>query len=193
MGVGPQFGGSFSATNAALRSASESSPAHSLLSLPPPTPQLRRWPCCWTRRTPATVPRIERAGRAEGPFPVLDTIINGTTYHSSVYYDQIGFPTYEHFPSGRAIYLTDDLEGRSDWIGDSGGGTYVHQRYYEPYGTIEGEDLGNGLTQGWHHNDRMQVTEVDTYPTGAYNWSTQRMDIALGYTSAAQPMDNGNL
>jgi len=128
-----------------------------------------------------------------GRLQVLDTIVNGTTYHSSVYYDQIGFPTYEHFPSGRAIYLTDDLEGRSDWIGDSGGGTYVHQRYYEPYGTIEGEDLGNGLTQGWHHNDRMQVTEVDTYPTGAYNWSTQRMDIALGYTSAAQPMDNGNL
>ncbi|HEY8056527.1 MAG TPA: RHS repeat-associated core domain-containing protein [Terriglobales bacterium] len=24
----------------------------------------------------------------------------------------------------------------------------MHQRYYEPYGAIEGEDLGNGLTQG---------------------------------------------
>ncbi len=128
-----------------------------------------------------------------GRMQVVDTIINGTTYHTSMDFDYLGFPVWQRLASGRKLYLTDDYMARTKFIEDTSGTKYLHARYYGPGGMPYDEDLGNGVSQSWHWNNRDQLVQVDAHPTGNYNMNTFQMDVDFGYTDSAQSMDNGNM
>ncbi len=108
-------------------------------------------------------------------------------------FDYLGFPIWQWLASGRKLYLTDDYMARTKFIEDTSGTKYLHARYYGPGGMPYDEDLGNGVSQSWHWNNRDQLVQVDAHPTGNYNMNTFQMDVDFGYTDSAQSMDNGNM
>ena len=145
----------------------------------------------WNGQVELSFNQYDPMGRPE----VLDTAIGGISYHSSLRYDFLGFPTWELLPSGRQLYLTDDIEGRSRWIGDGQytSFTYVSARYYDAAGQPEDEYLGNGLLQGWHYDNRgrlIKLTLEDPNHPAYTNW---RMDLnvdRLPDSNVADLVDN---
>lgn len=133
----------------------------------------------WNGQVELSFNQYDAMGRAQ----VLDTAIGGASYHSSLSFDLIGYPTWELLPSGRQLYLTDDVEGRPRWIGDGSysGFTYVAARYYNAAGQPDDEYLGNGLLQSWHHDARGRLIKVDLEDPAHPDYSNWRMDLDINY------------
>ena len=104
------------------------------------------------------------------------------TFTSSYVYDRKGNLTQVTYPSGRSVaynYATGGgcCNSRLDSVADKTTNTNVlHTRTYQPFGGTLTQTLGNGATQSFSYNSRLQLTGI----TAAAGGHTV-MDFSYGY------------
>jgi len=129
---------------------------------------------------------FDALGRIQGS---QQTTNKGRSYIFAYTYDLAGALTVEGYPSGRQISTVyDDVERPIKVTGTLGQATtpYGSSGSYAAHGSLLSIGLGNGFTESWAYNSRLQTTQVGvgahfnvnlTYPATANNGNVSSQTI----------------
>jgi hypothetical protein len=120
-------------------------------------------------------------------------VVNNNTYTHTATYRPAGSST-ETYQSGRVVSYSLDLAGRLSGVSGKKGTTpdvaYASSIAYEAQGAARPTVLGNGLTESWTFNHRLQPATVSVGPAGSL------MMVYFGYCAGWQAScatNNGNM
>ncbi len=103
--------------------------------------------------------------------------IDSRTYTNNFQYNQINQPTQEGH-----MYLEYDSKARLFIARNSGGSAYLLSVSYNIAGQVTADSLGNGVTESYGYNNRMQLITQNAGTAAPY---TNRMNVSYNYEAIA--------
>jgi RHS repeat-associated protein len=125
------------------------------------------------------------------------------TYAFSYLYNYLGLLTQETYPSERVVATSYDCVGRPVGVVGTmgttptsyGGGAMTSCTSppiaYEPHGAIKQLPLGNGLTESWQYNSRLQAAGITATLQSNQLWALQ--NYFCGSLAGSCSSNNGNV
>ena len=120
-----------------------------------------------------------------------EQVTDGTAYPFSYSYNVDGTVRTEQYPSGRVVAYDYDRRGLARKVGlNQVGNADYGTASYAPHGGLGTLTLGNGATETWSYNNRLQVERIEAVWLGASQWKLEncyRSDCMPG------PGNSGNV
>lgn len=114
-------------------------------------------------------------------------IIGSQTYNLEYAYNLAGQLVSEKYPSGKTISMNYDTKGRLSGISDQSRSYLGSLQYQGNGGEISAMTLGNGITESFEYNDRLQMKKM-TWAKG--NNVIQRYDYTFGELNSQSILKN---